>query len=451
MQRCRSYREDDAQLALASDGFHDGEGRRICFRGVNVAGNAKLSPFLPFKDPSWWDLLASWGFNMVRLTLFWEAVEPAPGKYDRSYLDKIESLVDQAAQRGLYILLDMHQDLYSRSLCGDGAPDWAFPRYVDPQRNDSFGGQFWSAAYTLSRDVRCCFTHFFLSEGLQEHYRLAWQEVAARFKGHPFILGYDIMNEPSRGDIPNDRGQFENFVLQPFYEEMISAIREVHPGAVGFVEPHIQNMYSSKLEPFSIRGLVYAPHLYDSLAVTLRFDLLPNDMLFCHLLEAHQEKARELSLPLFVGEFGAPWSMEPSGARNMAVDDALQSLEANFIDCAYWDYSVRDVNAWNEEDFSLIDEEGQPRGFEVNVRPYLARLEGQPISQSFNCRTKAFLVRFKSRPGLPPAVIRVPKVQYPQGFKLRLSDGQAEHHEEGGELWYYPAYDGCHQILLKPQ
>jgi endoglycosylceramidase len=345
----------------------------------------------------------------------------------------------------------MHQDLYSRSLCGDGAPDWTFPSYVDPRRNDSFGGRFWSAAYTLSGDVRCCFTHFFLSERLQEHYRLAWQKVAARFKSHPCILGYDVMNEPSRGDIPNDRGQFENLVLRPFYEETISAIREVHPGAIGFVEPHGQNMFSSRLKPFSIRGLVYAPHIYNSLAVTLRFDLLPDEMLFPQLLKGHQQKASELGLPLFVGEFGAPWSMEPSGARNMAVDDALQSLEASFIDCAYWDYSVKDVKAWNEEDFSLIDEKGLPRGLEVNVRPYLARLEGQPIRQSFNSSTKAFLVRFKSRPGLPPAVLRVPAIQYPRGFRLKLSGGRAEHLEERGELWYYPDHDGCHQLLLKPQ
>jgi endoglycosylceramidase len=451
MLRSRSYAKVDAKLALKGDGYHDAEGRRLFFRGVNVAGNAKLSPFIPFTDHSWWDLLASWGFNMVRLTLIWEALEPAPGKYDHGYLDRIESLVDQAAQRGLYVLLDMHQDIYGRSLCGDGAPDWTLPRYVDPQRNDGFGGQYWAAAYTLSRDIRSCFTHFFLSERLQEHYRLAWQEVAARFKDKPFVLGYDIMNEPSRGDIPNDRGQFENLVLKPFYEETISAIREVHPGAVGFVEPHIQNMCQSKMGPFSIPGLVYAPHLYDSVSVTLRFDLLPEEMLFSHLLKAHQEKARELSLPLFIGEFGTPWSMGPSGARNMAVDDALQNLEANFIDCAYWDYSVKDVKAWNEEDFSLIDESGRPRGLEVNVRPYLSRLEGQPISQSFNSRTKAYLVRFKSRSELSPAVIRVPAVHYPSGFEIRLSDGRAEHHEQCGELWCYPAHDGCHQVLLKPK
>ena len=61
----------------------------------------------------------------------------------------------------MYTLLDMHQDLYSRWLHGDGAPAWAFPADVNPENNDGFGGRFWGCAYTLSRDVRLCFTNFF--------------------------------------------------------------------------------------------------------------------------------------------------------------------------------------------------------------------------------------------------------------------------------------------------
>lgn len=435
---------------MESDGFHDSQGRRICFRGVNIAGNAKLPPFLPFQESKWWDLLSSWGFNMVRLTLFWEAVEPEPDIYDYHYLDKVKEMVDQASARGIYTLLDMHQDLYSRQLCGDGAPAWSFPDQVNPEENDSFGGQLWGVAYTLSGDVRACFTNFFKSAKLKEHYRNAWLEVAKRLGDSPFILGYDIMNEPSRGDIPNGSGEFENSFLKPFYREVISALREVRPSAVGFVEPHILDMYTSRLEPFDTQGLVYAPHLYNPLSVTLRFDPLPEEMLFRVLLLCHQEKAKALGLPLFIGEFGAPWTMQPPYARNMAVNDALENLERCFVDSAYWDFSVKDVNAWNEEDFSLIDEMGEPRGLAVNCRPFISHLRGTPILQQFDCSEKRYLARIRSEPGLPPTVIRVPEFQYPDGFGLCLSDGWAEHHEELGELWYYPGYEGCHHIAISP-
>lgn len=135
-----------------------------------MAANAKFPPFIPFLESKWWDMLASWGFNVVRLTLFWEAIEPEPGVYDKSYLDKIERMVDQVSKRGIYALLNMHQDLYNRWLqgdvCGDGAPYWAFPPDVDPKNNAALAGYeaaMWSMAYSPSDEVKQCFTHFFES------------------------------------------------------------------------------------------------------------------------------------------------------------------------------------------------------------------------------------------------------------------------------------------------
>lgn len=438
-------------LILEKDGFHDQEGRRVCFRGVNIAGNAKVPPFLPFREPHWWDRLSAWGFNMVRLTLFWEAIEPEPGLYDQSYLDYLAELVSQASQRNIYLLLDMHQDLYSRWLCGDGAPSWTFPPGVNPNRNDSFSGQFWGAAYVLSSDVRACFSHFFRSELLREHYCRAWAKIASLVKDNPFILGYDIMNEPSGGDISNLRGEFENQFLKTLYQEALTAIRAVHPEAVGFVEPHVLDMFTSRLTGFDLDGLVYAPHLYDPISVSFRFSPLSEEISFRALLHLHRQKARGLDLPLFIGEFGAPWGMQPGYARSAAVNDLLEVLEGQFVDSAYWDFSVKDVRIWNDEDFSLIDEEGRPRGLEVNARPYISRLHGIPLFQHFDCTDRNFVAVFKSPPGLPPTVIKIPEeVQYPRGFRFRISDGRAEYCQEKQELWYYPAYDGSHQVRLSP-
>lgn len=418
---------------------------------MNISSNAKFPPFTPFGEGRWWDLLASWGFNMVRLTLFWEAIEPEPYLYDRSYLDRISQMVEQASRRGIYVLLDMHQDLYSRYLQGDGAPHWALPPGVDPEDNDGYGGQFWGTAYTLSRDVRACFTYFFRSVDLRKHYLNAWRKVAGRTRENPLILGYDLMNEPSCGDISNLSGSFENEHLKPMYQDAIQAIRSIHPGAVGFVEPHVLDTYTSRLTAFQTDGLVYAPHLYNPLSITLRLDPLPEDMLFGALYLQHRHKARDLGMPLFIGEFGAPWTMWPGYARNMAVDCAYRALEGDFASGAYWDFSVRDVKAWNEEDFSIIDENGAPRGLEVNVRPYLRLLRGQFISQSFHRFSKAYVLSFRSPPGGPPSIIYVPEaVQYPDGFTIDVSDGLVEHRPESSELAYFPEADGIHSIEIRP-
>ncbi|MDD1753370.1 MAG: cellulase family glycosylhydrolase [Methanotrichaceae archaeon] len=441
----------DSELILEPDGFHDSEGRLIHFRGVNVAGNAKLPPFIPFENEGWWDLLAQWGFNMVRLTLFWEAIEPEPDLYCRSYIDMIREIVHQASKRGIYVLLDMYQDLYSRWLKGDGAPDWSFPKKVDPKNNDSFGGRFWGLAYTLSQDVRDCFSNFFESKYLKDHYRNSWLEIAEIAKDNLYILGYDIMNEPFGGNISNYDGRFENNVLKPFIEDIITSIRDVHQGAVGFVEPNISDMYTSKLTPFKIDNLVYAPHLYNPLSSGLRFDPLPQGLLFNLILHIHLMKAKYLQMPLFIGEFGAPWTMQPSYARNMAINDALEVLENSFVPNAYWDFSTRNVDAWNEEDYSLIDQTGNTRGLDVNVRPYIRSLRGDPVYQRFDAMRKVYATCFKSEPGVPPTIIHIPEsIQYPDGFSILVSDGSMEYHYDNYELYYFPSYNCHHYITIKP-
>lgn len=439
-------------LTLGKDGFCDSGGKRVFFRGINVSSNAKLPPFIPFEDPIWWDRLKSWGFNMIRLTLFWEAIEPVQGHYNRDYLLKVKKMVDQASARGIYTLLDMHQDFYSRWLYGDGAPSWAFPSEVDPTNNDSFGGQYWGNAYFLSNDFKACFTNFFRSRILRDHYRDAFVQVASLVKDNPFILGYDIMNEPSNGNIFNFLGDFENGFLKPLYEETITAIRQVHKEAVGFIEPNGQDTYTSMLMPFGLERLVYAPHMYDNLSNAMRYKPLPEGTLFEVMVIIHRFKAAFLGMPLFIGEYGAPWTMQPKGARNLTVDESLKAIESSFIDSAYWDYSVKDVNIWNEEDFSIIDQDGNPRGLEVNVRPYLRRLGGIPIRQSFDSGKKTYVAGFKSSPDRGESIFYVPKaIQYPKGFRINASSGRTKYDEASGELHYFPSYNGNHHIIIKPR
>src|SRR4051812_23508828 len=89
--------------------------------------------------------MRSLGWNVVRLTINWSALEPTPGHYDGVYLDRMAQVVRWAAEQHIYVLLDMHEDNYSRfipldtsvaaePLVGptpeggnhaDGAPPWA--------------------------------------------------------------------------------------------------------------------------------------------------------------------------------------------------------------------------------------------------------------------------------------------------------------------------------------
>ena len=61
--------------------------------------------------------LKNLGFNLIRLVMMWEGIQPdSPYEVDEEYLEYIEYIVKKANEHNIYVLLDMHQDLFSRHL-----------------------------------------------------------------------------------------------------------------------------------------------------------------------------------------------------------------------------------------------------------------------------------------------------------------------------------------------
>ena len=65
------------------------------------------------------------GYNTIRLGVLWAGAEPVEGKFNQTYFDQIKEIVKFSSEAGVYPLLDMHQDVWSRKFCGEGVPDWA--------------------------------------------------------------------------------------------------------------------------------------------------------------------------------------------------------------------------------------------------------------------------------------------------------------------------------------
>src|SRR5581483_3266344 len=118
--------------------LRDGYGREVVLRGFNVSGEAKLAEngYLPFASRADADASAAamrqlTGANVVRVLVSWAGAEPTPAGVDSGYLAKLADQVSAFTSRGIRVLLDFHQDLYSRALfnqgswyTGDGAPQW---------------------------------------------------------------------------------------------------------------------------------------------------------------------------------------------------------------------------------------------------------------------------------------------------------------------------------------
>ena len=137
--------------------------------GVNLSG-AEFGGIYPGIDgthygyPTYKDLdyFKKKGLNLIRFPFRWERIQRTMnGELDATELAKMKTFVQAAEDRGMPIILDMHN----------------FARY-------SFDGGT---------------THLLIGESsalTTEHLADVWRKLAQEFKGYTNIWGYDIMNEP---------------------------------------------------------------------------------------------------------------------------------------------------------------------------------------------------------------------------------------------------------------
>ena len=193
----------------------DDKGRQVLLRGVNLnvlgdyfQANTTYPTVIPATDADWAEMAAD-GFNVVRLLVSWSALEPTKGAFDTDYLARIHEAVDAARAHGIYVVLDMHQDAYSKFVASpagitcpasakpgigwDGAPEWA--TITDGADTCAAAG-----VRELAPAVMAAFDNFYAdTDGVQTELIKTWASLAGEFATDPTIAGYDLFNEPNWG------------------------------------------------------------------------------------------------------------------------------------------------------------------------------------------------------------------------------------------------------------
>ncbi len=474
---CAGAKSSVSHGTVWSDGtwLRDPQGRVILIHGINVS--QKTPPYLPDSLPptgktitgaaAYFASIKQAGFDAVRLIIIWAGLEPTPGTIDQQYLDQIHQEVQLCKDDGLYVLLDMHQDLYSQSLCyGDGAPAWAsdLAGYSATQCSTTN----WASNYLVPA-ITQSFQNFWDDTpgpdgtGLQEHYAAAWQRVAALFATNTAVLGYEIMNEPYPGTYDLFSTTFETQALAPFYEKIAAAIRTVDPSHVIVFEPSVTRAnllhnydtgISGTTFPKVFRNLVFAPHYYP---LTSGSSISTSDITSLQTtIPEIAAVSASMKTPYIVDEMGLDHNESNSAAYMTALLGAFDSELGSWM---YWEYSAAFLDN-SGAGMTLLDPSGTPvfPVMDLLSRPYPVLTAGTPVSISYPITSDpatfsatTFTYTYKEDGiGRGTTEIFIPELHFPSGFTVTTSDGTAAFDPSTDILSFTKGAQPVHTITVSP-
>jgi aryl-phospho-beta-D-glucosidase BglC (GH1 family) len=306
-------------------------------------------------------------------------------------------------------------------------------------------------------------------------------------------------NDPYRPDLDAALAlnlNFNRHYLQPFFERVGAAIQEEDPEAIIFIE-HTLGLPESEglgwfttpmLAPEGIDQVAYAPHFYTDVYPFPGIPQIPRDFTVDEIqyrdltegvLGAIASAAFSLGKPpVVLGEFGTYFNLggiEKAMAEDYIIpanilDNYYEVLDEQLVQRTVWCFSsentARHGEGWNDEDFSILGPDQQPRAIDAYARIVPRATSGRLTSFKYNSP----LAYYEPRPGVPtpigeftmemegletsaPTEVAIPAVQYPDGFYVYVSSGRCTFDEERRILSWYPADDdpeAKHHLRIRP-
>lgn len=253
-------------------------------------------------------LLAGLGMNCVRIPVNYHHFESDARpfeiiEYGFRHLDRV---IDLLGAHGIYTVIDLH------ALPGAQNQHW----HSD---NPTHIASFWQHRHFQDRVVHL------------------WEAIADRYKDHPWVAGYNPVNEP---------GDPSGLVVGPFYDRLVKAVRAADPHHVLFLDG---NTYSTDFTVFRevYENTVFVCHDYALAGFAhggpypglTRGEWCDRDQLEQAFLKRTAFQ-RETGTPLWVGEFGPVYTGEPGRdeQRYQILRDQLEIYDRHDAGWSLWTY-----------------------------------------------------------------------------------------------------------------
>lgn len=318
---------------------------------ADVCGNTWRTPAdslhgLQINYDTMYQQIRSTGFNVIRLPISWNNLEPTPpvwsaasNRYVHSwnnvYLADLKSIVTKARAAGLSVILDLHQDYWSPAL--RNITNWngksgycegvGMPRWLDPsiaakpkttQSLDYYDGMNWFYRNVAdpSTLTRASPWQLFYSAWDQLSYTFSAQ---SGFRDYQAVVGADILNEPYYayvgGSPPTGQTilQAAGTRLLSFYNAIGPAITGHNPnwllifedstGGDNAANPARRETPILTTKPTAAGNWVYSIHDYNFSYGTFDDGIPRHNDFGITLANAVLANAAAWGVPLYIGEF----------------------------------------------------------------------------------------------------------------------------------------------------
>ena len=429
------------KIAIHDHDFVDKQGRRRLFHGINAV--LKYPPWYPewLLNDTKLQYLNDWGFNVVRLGVMWSGVQPVCNFTNQTYLNKLQEIVSKLQSHGIYVILDMHQDVIS-SYYGtyDGMPRWLVDKL--PASPHAFPWPLprltqWADGYLTQAAGRTFQQLYDNVNGARRYFEEFWRTVANSFNSYDSVLGYEIINEPWCGDIysnpeyllPGIAGRTN---LQPLYGAINDVIREVDNVSIVFYEPVTWGVvFNGSVSGTGFTevpgGSLYANrsalsfHYYCWLLAPQSKQPYPaltralcDSVLGPKVFEAISSDIRRTGGGSFLTEFGL---CKPDGNEN-----STETIECEFV----LQQADQHVHSWTYWDSAFFLGNGSIDTIAVRpfARPFARSVHGRVKKIKFDVQTSKFtFVYLPDNSDTIHTEIFVPRLHYPNGFTISKSPG----------------------------
>jgi endoglucanase len=252
--------------------------------------------------------ISSLGLNLLRLPVNYRHLEDdmRPFEIEEEGFKHLDHVIELCARHGIYTIIDLH----------------ALPGYQN---------QHWHSDNPTHKAFLWRHKHF------QDRTVNIWEAIAERYKGNPWVAGYNPINEPAD---PTEQ------VLMPLYRRLHDAIHAIDPDHILFLEG---NRYSVDFHMFGEpwENVVYTNHDYalpgfvdgGPYPGVSRGEYVDKEVLEKTFLK-RSSYMLEHDVPIWVGEFGPVYKCEEEAdaMRYRLLRDQLEIYARHGANWAIWTY-----------------------------------------------------------------------------------------------------------------